>query len=286
VSAKLVLTALMHFAQETEASRMALVKGSPQTRIWEPLIARLRALGGTVDLGRKVTQIAYDAASNRVQGFVLDDGTLLSGDVYVSAMPIHSLRKTLPDELYTFPYFRNLKQIKSQPVITVQLFFDRQVTGVDHLLFSSHTDLSVYADMANVAPDYSKGGPSIVQFVVAPAERLIRLDDGALIAHVMADFIRLHPAAAQAKLLKHTIVRIPNSVYQARPGTDQYRPDQASPVPNLFLAGDYTQQEFMASIEGATRSAIRCVERIDQQRAGIRPAVAPEQAHAPQTALA
>jgi phytoene desaturase len=286
VSAKLVLTALMHFAQETEASRMALVKGSPQTRIWEPLIARLGALGGTVDLGRKVTQIAYDAASNRVQGFVLDDGTLLSGDVYVSAMPIHSLRKTLPDELYTFPYFRNLKQIKSQPVITVQLFFDRQVTGVDHLLFSSHTDLSVYADMANVAPDYSKGGPSIVQFVVAPAERLIRLDDGALIAHVMADFIRLHPAAAQAKLLKHTIVRIPNSVYQARPGTDQYRPDQASPVPNLFLAGDYTQQEFMASIEGATRSAIRCVERIDQQRAGIRPAVAPEQAHAPQTALA
>jgi phytoene desaturase len=286
VSAKLVLTALMHFAQETEASRMALVKGSPQTRIWEPLIARLHALGGTVDLGRKVTEIAYDAASNRVQGFVLDDGTLLSGDVYVSAMPVHSLRKTLPDALYTYPYFRNLKQIKSQPVITVQLFFDRQVTGVDHLLFSSHTDLSVYADMANVAPDYSKGGPSIVQFVVAPAERLIRLDDDALIAHVMADFVRLHPSAAQAKLLKHTIVRIPNSVYQARPGTDQYRPDQASPVPNLFLAGDYTQQEFMASIEGATRSAIRCVERIDQQRAGIRPAAAPEQAHAPQIALA
>jgi uncharacterized protein with NAD-binding domain and iron-sulfur cluster len=56
-------------------------------------------------------------------------------------------------------------------------------------------------------------------------------------------------------------------------------------VPNLFLAGDYTQQEFMASIEGATRSAIRCVERIDQQRAGARHAAAPEQATAPQIAL-
>ena len=59
-------------------------------------------------------------------------------------------------------------------------------------------------------------------------------------------------------------MRIPNSVYQARPGVDQYRPDQATPVPNLFLAGDYTQQEFMASIEGAVRSAKRAVERIDR----------------------
>ncbi len=264
VSAKLILTAMSRFAQETAASRMALVKGSPQTRLWEPLTAKLEALGGTVELQRKVTDIAYDAASNRVQGFVLDDGTRVEGDVYISAMPVHNLRKVLSPALRALPYFDNLKHLKSQPVITVQLFFDRQVTGVDHLLFSARTDLSVYADMANVAPDYSKGGPSIVQFVVAPAEQLIRLDDDALIAHVMADFARLHPQAAQAKLVKYTIVRIPNSVYQARPGADAYRPDQATPVTNFFLAGDYTQQEFLASIEGATLSARRCVERVEQ----------------------
>jgi phytoene desaturase len=274
VSAKLVLTALLHFAQETDASRMALVKGSPHTRLWEPLIARIRGLGGTVDLGRKVTEIAYDAAANQVQGFVLDDGSTVRGDVYISAMPVHSLRKVLPDTLRRFPTFDNLKHLKGQPVITVQLFFDRQVTGVDHLLFSANTDLSVYADMANVAPDYGRGGPSIVQFVVAPAARLITLDDEQLIAHVLADFVRLHPQAAQARLLKHTIVRIPNSVYQARPGVDRYRPDQATPVPNLFLAGDYTQQEFLASIEGAVRSARRCVERVVQQPAAA-PAAGP-----------
>ncbi len=69
-------------------------------------------------------------------------------------------------------------------------------------------------------------------------------------------------------LLKHTLVRIPNSVYAARPGVDQYRPEQATPVPNLFLAGDFTRQEFMASIEGAMRSAKRAVERIDSVGAG------------------
>lgn len=267
VSAKLMLTALMRFAQETEASKMALVKGSPYTRIWQPLIAQLEAQGSRVELDRKITGIDYDANANLVRGFVLDDGSIVSGDVYVSALPVHSLRKVLPDAMRAFPYFDNLKHLKGQPVITVQLFFDRQVTGVDHLLFSARTDLSVYADMATVAPDYHRGGASIVQFVVAPADELIRLDDEALIAHVMADFTRLHPAAAEAQLRKYTIVRIPNSVYQARPGVDQYRPDQASPVPNFFLAGDYTQQEFLASIEGAVISAKRCVERIDRSQA-------------------
>lgn len=267
VSAKLILTAMMRFAQETEAAKMALVKGSPHTRIWEPLIAQLHDIGGTVKLNHKVTHIDYDPEANLVRGFRLDDGSLVSGDVYVSAMPVHSLRKVLPDTLRQFTYFENLQQLKSQPVITVQLFFDRQVTGVNHLLFSSRTDLSVYADMANVAPDYHHGGASIVQFVVAPAAELIRLDDAALIDHVMADFIRLHPAAAHAGLRKYTIVRIPNSVYQARPGVDAYRPDQASPVSNFFLAGDYTQQEFLASIEGAVISARRCVERIERYHA-------------------
>lgn len=264
VSARLILTAMMRFAQETGASKMALVKGSPQTRLWEPLIARLEALGGKVELGRKVVQVDYDGANNSVTGFVLDDGSIVRGDVYVSAMPVHNLRRVLPAAMRAFPMFDNLRHLKSQPVITVQLFFDRQVTGVNHLIFSSNTDLSVYADMANVAPDYSQGGPSIVQFVVAPADKLITLDDDALIQHVLRDFIRLHPVAAEAKLRKYTIVRIPNSVYQARPGVEQYRPDQATPVPNFFLAGDFTRQEFLASIEGAVLSARRCVERIDQ----------------------
>jgi 15-cis-phytoene desaturase len=262
VSAKLPLTAMLHFAHEKDAPRMALVNGSPDVNIWRPLIGQIEQLGGKVVLGRKVTEIAYDPESNKVDGFVLDDGSTITGDVYVSAMPVHSLRKTLPASLREFSYFDNLKHLKGVPVITLQLFFDRQIAGVDNLLFSAGTHLSVYADMAMVAPDYHRGGASIMQFVVAPAAELINLSDDELVAFVMEEFVRLHPIAAEARLLKHTIVRIPNSVYQALPGVDQYRPDQASPVSNLFLAGDYTRQHFLASIEGATISGLRCIDRI------------------------
>jgi phytoene desaturase len=276
VSAKLVLTALLHFAQETNAPKMGLIKGSPHERLWAPLIRLLSRRGATVVLGRKVDHICYDAAANRVTGFALDDGSTLEGEVYISAMPVHSLRKRLAPALKQQPPFDGLRHLKGQPVITAQLYFDRMVTELDHLLFSAGTHLSVYADLPRVSPDYHTGrGPStrsghgsIVELVVAPAEDLIGQSDQLVLQQVLSDFYRMHPAARDAQLTKYTLVRIPNSVYQARPGVDQFRPDQATPVPNLFLAGDYTQQEFMASIEGAVRSAKRAVERID--RLGVR----------------
>jgi uncharacterized protein with NAD-binding domain and iron-sulfur cluster len=162
------------------------------------------------------------------------------------------------------PYFDNLKHLKGQPVITAQLYFDRMVTDIDNLIFSANSHLSVYADMPRISPDYSHARGSVIELVVAPAEDLIRRSDEQVLEQVLSDFYRLHPEARQAELIKYTLVRIPNSVYQARPGVDKYRPDQQSPVPNFFLTGDYTQQEFMASIEGAVRSARRTIERIDR----------------------
>jgi phytoene desaturase len=264
VSAKLVLTALLHFAQERDAPRMGLVKGAPQERLWEPLTRLLAGRGARVVLGRKVERICYDPAENRVTGMALDDGSTLSGDVYISAMPVHSLRKALPEPLRQQPTFADLRHLKGQPVITAQLYFDRMVTSVDNLMFSAGTHLSVYADMPRVAPDYHDGRGSIIEMVVAPAGELIGQPDAEVVKQVLSDFYQLHPQARAARLIKYTLVRIPNSVYQARPGVDRYRPDQATPVPNLFLAGDYTQQEFMASIEGAVRSAKRAVQRIDE----------------------
>ena len=178
-------------------------------------------------------------------------------------MPVHSLRKVMSNEMRAHAVLDNLKHLKGQPVITTQLYFDRVVTDIDNLIFSSGTHISVYADLTRVSPDYHKGKGSIIELVVAPAEELMRKSDEEVLATVMQEFTVLHPEARSATLLKSHIIRIPNSVYSARPGVEQYRPDQATPIPNFFLTGDYTQQEFMASIEGSIRSARRVVDRID-----------------------
>ena len=48
-----------------------------------------------------------------------------------------------------------------------------------------------------------------------------------------------------------------NSIYRETPGSDAMRPTQRTPIPNLALAGDYTRQDYMASMEGAVRSGHR-----------------------------
>ena len=52
-------------------------------------------------------------------------------------------------------------------------------------------------------------------------------------------------------MLKYAVVRTPRSVYAAIPGRNKFRPSQRTPVPNFTLAGDWTSQKFLGSMEGA-----------------------------------
>jgi uncharacterized protein with NAD-binding domain and iron-sulfur cluster len=104
VSAKLVLTALLHFAKETNAPKMGLVKGSPQERLWDPLMARLQSNGVNIRFNSKVIDFLHDEAANEVNGVRLESGEEILADLVVSAMPVHSLRKVLPHRCANMRY--------------------------------------------------------------------------------------------------------------------------------------------------------------------------------------
>jgi len=65
-----------------------------------------------------------------------------------------------------------------------------------------------------------------------------------------------------ARLRKYRVVKTPLSVYKTTPGCQELRPGQATPIPNFFLAGDYTRQRYMASMEGAVLSGKLCAQAI------------------------
>ena len=97
----------------------------------------------------------------------------------------------------------------------------------------------------------------MVEMCVAPAAPYWQQTDAEIVELCRRDLARLWPAVRGAQLIKGTATRIPNSLYREEPGADRYRPDQRSPVANLFLAGDWTAQDYMASMEGAVQSARR-----------------------------
>ncbi len=60
------------------------------------------------------------------------------------------------------------------------------------------------------------------------------------------------------------VVKTPRSVYTPLPGKEDFRPDQRTPVGNFYLAGDYTKQIYLGSMEGATLSGkvSSCVSKL------------------------
>ena len=148
--------------------------------------------------------------------------------------------------------------------MTVQLYFDRPVTGVDDLIFSSRSHISVYAELGAICSDFREelGGRSMVELVVAPAAEWFKLDDATLISRVMEEFT-VPPPSGEAGNPRQEHRRAHPSIRLSRtPGMDRYRPDQATVVPNFFLCGDYTQQDYLASMEGAVLSGKQAAQRI------------------------
>lgn len=101
-----------------------------------------------------------------------------------------------------------------------------------------------------------------MSLVLAPAHQLMDLPNDVITRLVMQDIHDRFPLSRDARLLKSTIVKIPQSVYKAVPDVDKFRPDQTSPVKNFFLAGDYTYQRYLASMEGAALSGRQVAEKV------------------------
>jgi 15-cis-phytoene desaturase len=73
----------------------------------------------------------------------------------------------------------------------------------------------------------------------------------------------------QARLRKYAVVKVPRSVYAAIPGRNKYRPSQRTPIPNLTMAGDWTSQKFLGSMEGAVLGGKLAAEVVAKKAKGM-----------------
>lgn len=191
---------------------------------------------------------------------------------HLTTTPVDIIKKTIPDAWRALPYFSKLDKLVGVPVINVHLWFDRKLTTVDHLLFSRSDLLSVYADMSTTCKEYASDTRSMLELVFAPAEKWIGRSDEDITAATMKELERLFPSeiaadGSKAKLLKSSIVKTPLSVYKTVPGCEPARPSQRSPISNFYLAGDYTKQRYLASMEGAVFSGKLAAKAVAQDAA-------------------
>nr|BBQ09387.1 phytoene desaturase [Lithospermum erythrorhizon]FAA01286.1 TPA: phytoene desaturase [Lithospermum erythrorhizon] len=269
LSMQCILIALNRFLQEKHGSKMAFLDGNPPERLCMPIVDHIQSRGGEVRLNSRIKRIELNE-DGTVNSFLLTNGSVVQGDAFVFATPVDILKLLLPNEWKDIPYFTKLEKLVGVPVINVHIWFDRKLKNTsDQLLFSRSPLLSVYADMSVTCKEYYSPDKSMLELVFAPAEEWISCSDAEIIDATMKELAKLFPdeiAADQSKanILKYHVVKTPRSVYKTVPGTEPCRPLQKSPIEGFYLAGDYTKQKYLASMEGAVLSGKLCARSIVQ----------------------
>lgn len=262
VSATIPLTALNRFLQERYGSKIAFLDGSPTERMCQPIADHITQGGGEIRMNAPLKEIVLNP-DGTVQHFVIrglneQPDEILTADIYVSAMSVDVMKVLMPATWKQIEFFQKLDGLEGVPVINLHLWFDRKLTDVDQLLFSRSELLSVYADMSNTCREYENPERSMLELVLAPAKDWIDKSEQEIIAATMAELQKLFPQHLTgdnpARLLKYKVVKTPRSVYTASPGRQAFRPTQKTPISNFYLAGSYTMQRYLGSMEGAVLS--------------------------------
>jgi len=291
------LTIFMLFAVRTEASVLRMLEGSPQTGLHDPIIAYLEERGVKIHLETVCTDIIhdvdYEGKPTRVNGIVVGDCTRMKGiviakeykefDAVVSALDVPGIKGILPESFRKYPMFDNIYNIDCVPIITVQVRFDGWVTelndekammdvsgdksdgkapGIDNLLYSADAEFSCFADLAVTSPGeyYKPGEGSLIQAVFD--ERAIFKSKEDIVQDCIEQLNLLFPSSRKLNCTWSSVVKLTSSLYREKPGQDKFRPKQATPVENFFLAGSYTYQDYLDSMEGATRSGLIVADEI------------------------
>ena len=263
ISAEAMLRVFAYFASSKNASRAGFFDGPPSERFVDPLVAHVRGRGQDVELDAGVSELIFEGG--RCAG-APDDRRPRVPRARHDPRDAGPQRREDParrDVARSARPRRRQADVESdhqRPSLVRQKGF-----SLLDLIFAPGTILPVHADLGQASPGYEWEGRSFIEVCVAPADDLIARDDEYVIDAVMRDLESIYPLATRHALVKAKLVRVPKSVYRASPGAEKLRPGSRTPVPNLFLAGCYTNHRFPASIEGAVRSARAAVDLAIEQ---------------------
>ena len=138
------------------------------------------------------------------------------------------------------------------PFISILLWFDRQITDLDHAWLLD-TTIQWFFHKSRIRRYPAEQG-SYVELVIAGSKAELPMSRAEILEPALEELKRFFPEAGRAKLLKSGILKEARATFSVTPGLDQYRPYQQTDLPGLYLAGDWTQTDWPATMEGAARS--------------------------------
>jgi len=284
-------------SMKTPAARHMGVPTIPLTELYNAAGDYIRARGGELQFRSPVTAFQPDSSEVCVQLAQRQRAF----DYLVLALPFDGLDSILPDVPGSAPLREMLSHFESAPITGIHLWFDRQISDLDHAVLLDRTIQWMFhksrlqpmrsgkmpseriermpAESApegrkndlqaeNLAP--GKNG-SYVELVVSASKSLLDKSRTEIVDLAFRELREFFPAARGANLIKSAVIKEVHATYSPRPGIDAYRSATQTAWPRVFLAGDWTATGWPATMEGAVRSGYIAAEALARV-AGVTPA--------------
>src|SRR5580700_5740679 len=243
------------------------VPSIPLTDLYNRAGDYIRARGGEIRFRTSLETFSPEKSQVRIR---VGEGEQ-AFDYLVLALPFESLDRVLPQSPEAAPLREQLSHFESSPITGIHLWFDRQITDLDHAVLLDRTVQWMF-NKSRLLATRSGAGPessgSYIELVVSASNSLIDKSRSEIVDLALKEVREFFPAARAANLVKSTVIKEVHATYSPRPGIDALRPQQSTAWPRVFLAGDWTATGWPATMEGAVRSGYLAAEALSRFAGG------------------
>lgn len=244
--------------------------GVPLLELYDAAVAIIHEHGGEVLLSTSARGIAFDG--KRVTGVVTSDGTIDAAAV-IAAVPPDRLDKLVTEPLRKADArLQALNRFEFSPILGVHLRYESQIMDMPHL--------TIVEPKHGVQWLFNKGvdaeGTQYIHAVISAADDWMELDEATIVAKVAEDINDVLPRSVGLKPISARSVKEKHATFAAVAGIEHVRPPVApgyigiggGGVENMYIAGDWTDTGWPATMEGAVRSGYAAAHAITSDGKG------------------
>jgi squalene-associated FAD-dependent desaturase len=231
-------------------------------------LAQLAEQQGTL-LRLRTSINAIERTSHGQWQATASDGSKLRARSLLLALPFEqtaNLLATLPESCaQRTSILPKLAHFRHAPITTVHLWFDREITTLDHaaLLDTRIQWMFNKSRIRRLERDSTTGaGGQYIELVISASFAELRESREQILEAAVEELARFFPQVRAAVILKSGILKEARATFSVLPGLDQFRPRADAPGGRLYLAGDWTQTGWPSTMEGAVRSGRLAAEAI------------------------
>jgi squalene-associated FAD-dependent desaturase len=216
----------------------------------EPARSYIESRGGEVRTGA-AAKARHDGRGVSVEA----NGERWTPAAVIAAVPWHALSGLFDDVPAPLAAtVERARRMESSPIVTVNLWFDRQVIDEPFLGLPGRAMQWVFDKRIVFG-----GSASHLSLVASGAGPLVQLSNDELVSTAHRELLEALPVIRNARLVRATVVREPHATFSLAPGQPP-RPGTRTGIPGFYLAGDWIDTGLPATIESAVRSGHRAAE--------------------------